>query len=64
MKNINNTQTNDKLVHGLLRLSHKLGCISDMLLNKDEQDWILETVDQAFDDALELYLQARRGKVK
>ena len=64
MKDINNTQTNDKLVHDLLRLSHKLGCISDMLLNKDEEAWILEAVDQAFDEAVDLYLQARRAKAK
>jgi hypothetical protein len=63
MKNTNTTDTNDKLVHGLLRLSTKLGWISDMVLDGDEQDWILETVDEASDDATELVLLARRSTV-
>ncbi len=63
MKEINTTDTNDKIVHGLLRLSRKLDWISDRLLDRDEQDWILETVNEAVDDAMELYFLARRAKV-
>ena len=63
MKHTITTETNDKVVHGLLRLSHRLNRISDMLLNQDELDWILGSVDEALDDALELYLLARRAKV-
>ena len=63
MKHTITTETNDKVVHGLLRLSHRLNRISDMLLNQDELDWILGSVNEALDDALELYLLARRAKV-
>jgi hypothetical protein len=62
MKHINKSDTNDKVVHGLLRLSIKLDRISDMLLEQDRQDWILESVDEALDDTLELFLLARRSK--
>ena len=69
MNTTNNTKThttesNDKLTHGLFRLTTKLGWISDMLLEGDEHGWILETVDEALEDAVELYLQARRAKIK
>jgi hypothetical protein len=64
MKNTNTTETGDKLTHGLFRLTTKLGWIIDMLLEGDEKDWILETVDEALEEAVELYVQARRAKVK
>jgi hypothetical protein len=63
MKTTNTTETSDKLTHGLFRLTTKLGWISDMLLEGDEHGWILETVDEALEDAVELYVQARRSKV-
>jgi hypothetical protein len=63
MNKINKTDTDAKLTHGLFRLTTKLGWISDMLLEGDERDWILETVDEALEDAVELYVQARRAKV-
>jgi hypothetical protein len=64
MKEINKTDTDAKLTHGLFRLTTKLGWISDMLVEGDQKDWILETVDEALEDAVELYVQARRSKVK
>ncbi len=62
MKEINTTETNDKLVRGLLRLSHRLDWISDVLLDENEQGWILDCINEAVDDSMDLYLLARRAK--
>jgi hypothetical protein len=64
MNATNKTEMNDKLVRGLLRLSHRLYWISDVLLDENEQGWILDCINEAVDASMDLYLLARQAKVK
>jgi hypothetical protein len=60
----NSAQLNEKIVHGLLRLSKKLGWVSEMVLDRDSQEWILATVDEVSDDVAELLRYVRLSQIK
>jgi hypothetical protein len=62
MKYRNYKRELQQVKHGLFRLVHKINGISDLVLDSEDQESILLSLDEALEEALQLYLLTRQTK--